>query len=165
MIDATTPLDHSELGQHGNRRGAAFYLDTLRYGQYLWQHQSAGRALLAITRGLYADVAADDPILREWPLPYAAIAWIIQHHPLDDFPGNPRLSYQHQACRMRGARSALRSARAWAAWALVVKHRPHLPGDPRCEEKSLSEITLLLQLHGHPTEATQWQSLILGQHG
>lgn len=153
-------LDHSLLARHGSRRDAAFYFDALLYGHFLWQQGHAGRALLALTRALYADLDPADPILRSWPLPYQALAWIIQHHVSDDFPGNPRLSYQHQACRLRGPRAELRSARAWAVWALVTAIRPHLPGDPSCPEHSIAEITARLEQHGHPQEAQHWQQCL-----
>lgn len=150
-------LDHQLLGRHGEGRGAEFYHDALRYGQHLWCTGHAGRALLAITRALYADVASDEAILKQWPLPYAALAWIIRHHTSDDFPGNPRLSYQHQATRLRGDRRELRSARAWAVWALVCQIRPHLPGDPTCPEPSMAQIQDLLDQHGHPGESELWR--------
>lgn len=152
--------DHHLLGRHGEQRDAAFYEDALRYGHALWHQGHAGRALLAITRALYADVTADDPILRTWPLPYAAMAWIVQHHDSDDFPGNPRLSYQHQATRLRGERRELRSARAWAVWAIVCSIRPHLDGDASCQELSLEEIQHLLEKHGHLGEGLSWRKVI-----
>lgn len=152
--------DHHLLGRHGSSRDAAFYLDALRYGQALWLQGHAGRALLAITRALYAHIAANDPVLPLWPLPYAAMAWIVRHHDSDDFPGNPRLSYQHQATRLRGERRELRSARAWAVWAIVCRIRPHLDGDPSCQELSLEEIQLLLDKHGHPGEGKSWLKVI-----
>ena len=152
--------DHHLLGRHGEQRDAAFYEDALRYGHALWHQGHAGRALLAITRALYADVTADDPILRTWPLPYAAMAWIVQHHDSDDFPGNPRLSYQHQATRLRGERREVRSARAWAVWAIVCSIRPHLDGDASCQELSLEEIQHLLEKHGHLGEGLSWRKVI-----
>ena len=153
-------LDHQLLRKHGGARDAAFYSDALLYGHFLWQQGHAGRALLAITRALYADLAADDPILQLWPLPYSAMAWILQHHDSDDFPGNPRLSYQHQATRLRGERAELRAARAWAVWAIVCAIRPHLPGDPTCPELSHKEIKDLLDEYGHPEEGAQFMSEI-----
>lgn len=152
--------DHHLLGRHSERRDAAFYEDALRYGHALWHQGHAGRALLAITRALYADVADDDLILQSWPLPYDAMAWIVRHHDSDDFPGNPRLSYQHQATRLRGERRELRSARAWAVWAIVCAIRPHLDGDPSCQELSLEEIQLLLEKHGHLGEGLSWRKVI-----
>ncbi len=60
----------------------AFYLIALSYGHYLWLKGYSGHAILAITRALYAN------------------------HPSEDYPGNPRISFQHQATRLRGDRVA-----------------------------------------------------------
>jgi hypothetical protein len=155
-------FDHHLLGRHGEARDAAFYFDALRYGQALWHQGHAGRALLALTRALYADVAAEDPILQSWPLPYAAMAWMIRFHHSDDFPGNPRLSYQHQATRLCGERWELRSARAWAVWAIVRAIRPQLPGDPTCPEFSHQDIHFLLEKNGHPGESELWRQALGG---
>ena len=163
-IGTAESLDHSLLRRHGDARDAAFYLDALRYGQFLWRQGHAGRALLAVTRALYAKLEADDPILKQWPLPYAALAWMLRHHEHDDFPGNPRLSYQHQANRLRGERKELRSARAWAVWALACAARPHLRGDPTCPELSLTEIFERLQNEGHPDEAELWSRDLQSLH-
>lgn len=159
-IHADEVLDHTLLRRHGTARDAAFFIDALRYGHFLWLQGHAGRALLALTRALYADVDAADDILRTWPLPYAALFWILQHHGSDDFPGNPRLSYQHQACRLRGTREELRATRAWAVWALACAARPQLAGDPTCPELSTAEITARLDHWGHPGESQLWQQIL-----
>lgn len=151
--------DYRLLRQHGNERDASFYLSALTYAQYLWQQGDAGRALLAATRALYADVAANDAVLLRWPLPYQALGWMMRHHVSDDFPGNPRRSYQHQASRLRGERAELRSARAWAVWALACAARPQLPGDPACPERTVEEIVELLEIHGHPGESGLWREV------
>ncbi|MEO0509278.1 MAG: hypothetical protein AAF065_05420 [Verrucomicrobiota bacterium] len=139
-----------------------FYFKALQYGNYLWQTGHAGRAILAITRALYADIDENDPVLEEWPLPYAALEWILANQGSDDFPGNPRISFQHQATRLRGEREALRRARAWAVWALVRKARPSLPGDldDPVQEPDQHQIHALLIQHGHKTEADLWSKSI-----
>jgi hypothetical protein len=154
------PLDYRELRQHGPRRDADFYYSALCYGQVLWLDGYAGRALLAITRALYADLRGDEAILQSWPLPYAALRWILEHHDSDDFPGNPRLSYQHQACRMRPPRQELRAVRAWAVWALACDARPTLLGDPSLPEISLAHIHAQLVDQGLPCEAELWREQI-----
>jgi len=156
------PLDYRILSAHGPRRDAEFYFDALRYGHHLWLQRHSGRALLALARALYADVSASAEVLKTWPLPYAALRWIVESHSGDDFPGNPRISFQHQACRLRGPRAEQRRARAWAAWALVRKARPNLPGDPSLdsEEPSLATIAAALEQYGHPGERVRWQSVL-----
>jgi len=135
-----------------------FYLTALQYSQYLWLEGHAGRALLALTRALYCEISHNAPVLRDWPLPYLPLLWIVNSHHSDDFPGNPRLSFQHQASRLRGARQSLRRARAWAAWALICQARPSLPGDSAepTPEPKIKEIQLLLTAHGHPNEIKIW---------
>ncbi len=151
------PLDYRELRRHSTRRDADFYYSALCYGHQLWVSGHAGRALLALTRALYADLRADEPVLQQWPLPYAALGWILRHHASDDFPGNPRLSFQHQACRMRPPRQALRTARAWAVWALACRARPNLSGDPALPEMEPAAVRQLLATHGLPGEAALWE--------
>jgi hypothetical protein len=109
---------------------------------------------------LYAEVDGSEEVLRAYPLPYRAVAWILQHHRSDDFPGNPRLSYQHQALRIRGARKELRQARAWAVWALVCAIRPHLTGDATLPEKTHHEIAAALEREGNVGERALWAEVL-----
>jgi hypothetical protein len=138
-----------------------FYFKALQYGHDLWLRGHAGRAILAITRALYADISSNEPILREWPLPYASLKWIVAHHHSDHFPGNPRISFQHQATRLRGARQELRRARAWAVWALIRQARPSLQGDATdpVDEPTRKQIESMLRAQGHPDEARLWRSI------
>lgn len=142
-----------------------FYYTALKYGHYLWQQNHSGRALLAITRALYADLNPEAEVLAEWPLPYAAIHWIAQQHDTHDFPGNPRISFQHQATRIRGERAELRQARAWAAWKLICLAKPELPGDEAqsIEEPNTDAIVEGLQAHGFPDESAQWLEIVMHQ--
>lgn len=138
---------------------AVFYLTALRYGQHLWMQGHSGRAILAVTRALYADLPESAPVLQDWPLPYRALRWIVANHPGEDFPGNPRVSFQHQATRLRGERQKLRRARAWAVWALIREVRPELPGDARetIAEPNRETIERALEAHGSMGEAAVWR--------
>lgn len=153
-------LDYRYIRAVAHSRGPDFYFRTLAYGQYLWQTGQTARAILSITRALYADLAKSPAITQEWPLPYAAIAWIVAHHPGDSFMGNPRLSFQHQADRVRGERAPLKSARAWAVWRLICLVRPDLPGDPRHRvvEPVDEAIVHRLDLFGLNDEVAVWKS-------
>lgn len=146
--------------KHGDRE--AFYYTALKYGHSLWLRGHTGRSILAITRALYTDITEDATILNQWPLPYAALRWIIANHSSDHFPGNPRISFQHQATRLRGDRQLLRRARAWAVWALIRETKPTLPGDPKqgIEEPTLENIEAELQAIGHSNEVTIWQAAL-----
>ena len=100
-------------------RGEAFFHDCLEYGHALWQRGLAARALLCLDRAFGADLRGDEPVLRDWPQPYAATVWFVKHAPPEIFLGNPRVHFQHYAGRMNEPRRAQRVARAWACWALA----------------------------------------------
>lgn len=141
---------------------ADYYLAALRYGHYLWQRGIAGRAILAVTKGLYTDLPSRHAMYDRWPWPYAALKWMVSNHPGHEFPGNPRVSFQHQANRMDPVRSRVKISRAWAVWALICLARPDLPGDPTESFKVLShdEIEALLFKHGSRDEAEVWRGCI-----
>jgi hypothetical protein len=142
-----------------SHRGAEFYFACLEYGHALWRRGLAARALLCLDRALGAELSGDEPVLRDHPLPYAAMAWLIAHTPREVFLGNPRVHFQHYADRMNEPRRDQRRWRAWACWALARAVRPDLPGDPRHRvvEPTLDEIEAALRAHGHRGEAALWQ--------
>jgi hypothetical protein len=143
-------------------RGAEFYFACLEYGQVLWQRRYAARALLCLDRAFGADLRSDEPVLREWPLPYAAMAWLIAQTPKELFLGNPRVHFQHYADRMNEPRRAQRQARAWACWAIARAVRPDLPADPKHSvvEPSHEEISTALRAHGLPEETALWRAAL-----
>jgi hypothetical protein len=157
-------LDWRALHQYRQaERGPNFYFACLEYGHALWQKGFAARALLCLDRAMGADVKDDDPVLRENPLPYAAMAWLIAHTPGDVFLGNPRVHFQHYADRMNDPRRDQRRWRAWACWALVRAVRPELPADPRHHviEPSLDDIEAGLRAHGAKDEVELWRATLL----
>jgi hypothetical protein len=99
-----------------DERGEAFYFACLEYGQTLWSRGLAARSLLCLDRALGADLRGGEPVLRDWPLPYAAMAWLIAQTPPEVFIGNPRVHFQHYAGRMNAPR---REQRRWRAWACI----------------------------------------------
>lgn len=109
-----------------------------------------------------ADLRGDEAALRQWPMPYAAMAWLIAHTPADVFLGNPRVHFQHYAGRMNEPRREQRRWRAWACWAIARAIRPELSGDPRHQivEPTLEEIRAALKIHGHENEAELWRSVL-----
>lgn len=157
-------LDWRCLSVHGEDRGAAFYLSALQYGRYLWRQTLPARALLCLDRALGADLHAAEPVLRQWPLPYEAMAWFLRYTPAGVFVGNPRVHFQHYAGRMNEPRRDQRAARAWACWALARALHPEWPGDPRhvITEPSLDEIGARLDAHGLPGERLLWQGVLDG---
>jgi hypothetical protein len=143
-------------------RGAEFYFACLEYGHALWQQRFAARALLCLDRAMGADLQGDEPVLRDWPIPYTPMAWLIAHTPDELMVGNPRVHFQHYADRMNEPRRAQRQWRAWACWALTRAVRPDLPGDPRhrVTEPTAAEIAAGLGAHGIAGEAQQWEAAL-----
>jgi hypothetical protein len=155
-------MSYRSLRDARGQDAESYYLSALRYGNALWEIEQSGRAILAITRALYTDLPEEAAVFKDWPLPYKALRWIVATHPSVDFPGNPRVSFQHQATRMRGRRAPLLRARAWAVWALIREAKPELPGDAsqNIEEPVLEDIFGQLKLHGHSTEPAIWQKAL-----
>ena len=155
-------MDWRAFNLHGADRGADFYFTALNYGHYLWHRGLAARAILCLDRALLADLRGDEAVLAAWPLPYAAIVWLLQKTPPDVFIGNPRVHFQHLADRMNEPRREQRRWRTWACWALACAALPHLPGDPAhiVAEPSIEMIAEKLRAHGLPGEVGQWQKIL-----
>jgi hypothetical protein len=163
FLPAAPPaMDASALSAHGDERDAGFYLTAMTYAQYLWQRGLAARAILKLDRALLSDVRGHDDELREWPLPYEAMAWFLRRTPPDVFIGNPRVHFQHLADRMNEPRREQRRWRTWACWAITRVVRPEFQPDPRHEviEPTEDYIAQKLTEHGHPGETVLWQSLM-----
>ncbi|MDO8543639.1 MAG: hypothetical protein Q7S40_24625 [Opitutaceae bacterium] len=173
MHEAFPPCPHLPLPRAGldwgalhafrkSDRGADFYFACLEYGQAVWQRGFAARSLLCLDRAFGADLRGEEPMLREFPLPYAAMGWLIAHTPPGVFIGNPRVHFQHYADRMNEPRRDQRRWRAWACWAVARAVRPDLPGDPkhRVVEPTLPEIAAALGRHGLPEEAAIWEQAL-----
>lgn len=153
-------MDFRCLARFEPKAGGAYYLEALRYGQYLWERRLTARSILAITKALHAEVATTEAELADWPLPYKALKWIFREHDDTDFMGNPRISFQHQAERLRGARAEQRRWRCWAVWKLAESALPHLPNatDGIGIYPDIATIYTQLEQHGIPQEAKLWLS-------
>ena len=140
-------------------RGPEFYFACLEYGHALWRRGFAARSLLCLDRAMGAELRGDESVLADFPVPYAAMAWLIGHTPPGVFLGNPRVHFQHYADRMNEPRREQRRWRAWACWALARAVRPDLPNDPKhaVREPLLEEIFDQLLVHGIPGEAPLWR--------
>ncbi len=143
-------------------RGAEFYHDCLEYAHSLWQRGLAARAILCLDRALGADLRGDEPVLRDWLPPYAALVWLLRHAAPATLVGNPRVHFQHYADRLAGPRAAARRWRAWACWSLTRAVLPHLPGDAKhaVAEPSPAVIAAQLRAYGWPGEAALWQQVL-----
>lgn len=154
-------LSWRELNALRDDQGEELYLLCLEYGQQLWLENLPARALLAVDRALYCDVSADAECLKHYPLPYAAIGWLVSQ-PTEQFTGNARVHYQHLADRVKGDRAAQKKWRAWAAWAITRRARPDLVADPDhvVTEPTPSEIRQALRLHGIKGEVETWEKAL-----
>jgi hypothetical protein len=143
-------------------RGPEFYFACLEYGHALWQRGFAARSLLCLDRALGADLKGEESVLRQYPLPYAAMAWLIAETPPGVFLGNPRVHFQHYADRMNEPRREQRRWRAWACWALARSARPELPHDPKhvVVEPTVDDIDAALRQHGLVGEAGLWRTVL-----
>ena len=155
-------MDWRVYQPHGDSRGAGFYGTCLEYGHALWHRELPARALLCLDRAMGADLAETDAVLGSWPMPYAAMAWIMREVPRDLFCGNPRVHFQHYADRMNEPRKELRRCRAWACWALACEVRPELDGDSKHDvvEPCLEEIEQKLRIEGLEGESEQWRRVL-----
>jgi hypothetical protein len=154
-------LDWRVLGAHREaHRGGAFYLDCLEYSHALWLRVLPARAILCLDRAFGAELAGGEAVLSDWPMPYAALRWMLGHAPEGVFLGNPRVHFQHYAGRMNEPRREQRRWRAWACWALARRAMPGLPGDPLhpVVEPGLDEIARRLDEFGFPGEAALWRA-------
>src|SRR5690606_34522458 len=115
------------LNRYRETGGVDLYVTALHYAQQLWLNAHTARAVLALDRAIYTDLGDRTDILFKYPMPYKPLAWILRNDPADSFLGNPRVSYQHLAGRVKGARVDIRRWRSWACWYLVRLHRPELP--------------------------------------
>ncbi|NJM37652.1 MAG: hypothetical protein HC845_07240 [Akkermansiaceae bacterium] len=111
----TEIYDFSITRRHGEQKGAAFYLDALRFSQSQWMAGKPAQAILQLNKSWMADLSAEDPVLLTNPPPYRALRWILKTAAAGDcgYLGNPARHFQHLASRMSGPRREIRSWRAW----------------------------------------------------
>lgn len=156
-------MDYRSLRSLKGRDGDLFPV-ALTYGHYLWQKGLPARAILALARGIYCDLDGSEPVLDTHPLPYLPLRWIIQNYNEQSgrFMGNPRLSFQHQALRLRGPRREQRSWRAWAVNCIARQARPTLQPDPciHLPEPTAGEIADALTHHGIPNETSMFTAAL-----
>lgn len=157
------PVTAAVMKRFGEERGPEFYLGALTCAQSLWLQGLPAQAMLQLNRAFAADLRADAAVLQEFPLPYAAMAWLMRHRLPDQFIGNPRRHFQHLATRMSGPRREVRICRAWACWWLARVIDPSLPADEEqlanepVTEPTFAEIDEGLREHGHVGENVLWQ--------
>ena len=146
--------------------GVKFYEQALKCGQSLWLLGLPAQALLMLNRALGADLKGGELILEEWPLPYAASAWVMMQRTEDQFIGNPRRHYQHLATRMVEPRKAQRTARAWACWFMACQIFPDYSADEKqiaeegVKEPTREKIVMMLDRSGFEGEVEDWEQAV-----
>lgn len=103
---------------HRGRLDGGFYQASLEYAQSLWMEGKPAQAILQLNKAWSAELLGDEEVLKEWPLPYRALIWVLLNSPVDGFLGNPVRHFQHLATRVCGSNATLRSWRAWACYHL-----------------------------------------------
>ncbi len=163
LPEAREALSAASMRRFGTDRGPDFYRAALECAQSLWLQGLPAQALLLINRAMGAAFDGSEPALMDWPVPYAAAAWIMRHREEEQFIGNPRRHYQHLATRMVEPRKELRTWRAWACWYLAREIFPDYPADEKqiaeegIREPDLSEIQAGLATLGIPGETEEFK--------
>ena len=153
------------MREMGRERGTLFYLRALECAQSLWRQALPAQSVLLLNRAFGADLEGDEPVLEEWPLPYAAMRWVLSSAREGDFIGNPRRHFQHLATRMVEPRREIRSWRAWACWRYAREIFPELPPDQKqldeegVREPTVEEIREGLVECGICGEAALWEKV------
>ena len=142
------PVTAADSRALGEERGEAFYKLCLEYAQTKWIAGLPAQSLLQLNRAMSADLRSDEEFLVAYPMPYAQVAWILKARPdrKGQFLANPRRHWQHYATRMSGARSEIRTWRAWACYAIASRFLPH-PEFPHDIEQVKSENLVIPDEH------------------
>ncbi|MAP17017.1 MAG: hypothetical protein CMO49_04500 [Verrucomicrobiales bacterium] len=153
-----------------NQKGLSFYRLCLEYSQTKWMQGLPAQSLLQLNRAMSADLRGNEEYLKDYPIPYSSIKWILCQRTDKDgqFLGNPRRHWQHYATRMSGPRSEIRIWRSWACFAIASKV---LPSSEFPEDKeqllneglhlpSLSTIESNLKKLGFVGEVENWMQLL-----
>ena len=115
---------------------SASYLSSLLRAQAYWLNAKPAQAILQLNKALSADLSTTATILRSWPLPYPALAWILENSAAGThgFLGNPVRHFQHLATRTRRLHNETRIARAWKCFHIAqrtLQGKGHFPLDGR----------------------------------
>ena len=137
--------DHTDIEALGGERGPLFYETALHYAHSLWREGFPAKSILLINRALSLPLKASEPILAKWPLPYAALVWIMRNRVEGQFIGNPRRHWQHLATRMVEPNKELRTWRAWACWYLAKTVLPE--ADFPSDQKQIREEQIVEPTH------------------
>ena len=116
-VSAKLNWEHTRA--HRQECGPSFYYACLELAQAYWLQGKQAQAILQMNKSFLADVP--EP---QYPLPYAALGWLLEHRREQEFLGNPVRHFQHLATRMTPPRKQLRTWRAWACFYISKKVLP-----------------------------------------
>lgn len=155
LPDPDPAMTWRDLRSHAD--SSEFHTAACRYANFLWMQSTPARAILALCRAIYTVPQEDFPQPTFALKTYSAYAWFLRQsrvHP--GFLGNPRISFAHQATRMKCRNAEINRFRAWALWHLTRAHFPSLPPDPKCTERAPcpSEIAGILGQTGYRGESS-----------
>lgn len=167
LPEVSHPHGHMVTRVHAREKGERFYFAALCYAQSLWREGKPAQAILQLNKAFMADLKGDEPVLTEYPPPYAVLCWFLENRPADRFLGNPVRHFQHLATRVSGER---KETRAWRAWACFHLSRGRLPADqfpPDAEQVAAEgivfpaweEVIDAISRTGWPSEPDQLKKL------
>lgn len=165
---APTSQDLKNFRSCPDREPSAHFFACLTKAQFDLIAGLPARALLMLNRAMSLPLhTAPEAFLHQWPIPYAAVAWILKNRRPGEFLGNPRRHWQHLATRMNaGPIRELRIWRAWACWAIARICLPECLGDQtqlereKIAEPTEAEIFHNLDATGLPDEAEMWRKIV-----
>jgi hypothetical protein len=168
LPEVTHPHGHMVTRVHAPEKGERYYHAALCYAQSLWREGKPAQAILQLNKAFMADLRGDEPVLADYPPPYAVLCWFLGNRPADRFLGNPVRHFQHLATRVSGERKEIR---AWRAWACFHLSRRLLPAEefPPDEEQvakegivfpDWSEVLAAISRGGWPGEVDQLKKLL-----
>lgn len=146
---------------------SSYFLACLHLAQSLWRSGSPAQAILQLDKSMMAS-STEEPL----DYPYAAILWIINNAPSDQFLGNPVRHFQHLASRMNHSQPNAQT-RVWRAWTCLHLTEQLIPeatniyprDNSQIEKESLiiptmKDTLLQLQKHGSNQETTLIRTLL-----
>lgn len=113
MIDGSLKITHTRA--HRSQCADEYYLACLELAQSLYLCGRPAQAILQLDKAMMAILAANSELTQQYPIPYSAMRWIMEHSADSGFLGNPVRHFQHLASRMNRnqPQPELRIARAW----------------------------------------------------
>jgi len=156
-------MSHRDIRRAAETGPCALFATARGYAAELLRRKQPARAILTLCRAIYIDPQQLPPGTRQ---PFEAYRWILDHAHAGGFLGNPRISFHHQATRIR-ENFPLKRMRAWALWHITREACPDLPPDPRDNESPppAETVSAYLDRHGLPGEGAHFLEVLAAGSG